>query len=105
MTMSTNIFTHELATKIDAPLDGNTCCVHFCLSKISLSLYWQSKSQALCKVSSSTSQRLSVKVPILVWKWFSMLPPNYSFTLWVWWILALSFWNMAMMCFPTWLFI
>jgi len=34
-------------------------------------------------------------IPIQVWKWFFMLPPDYCFTKWVWWMLALSPWNMA----------
>jgi len=43
-------------------------------------------------------------IPIQVWKWFFMLPPDYCFTKWVCWMLALSPWNMAMVCLPTWLF-
>jgi len=28
-----------------------------------------------------------------VWEWIVMFPPNYSFTIWAWWILTQSFWN------------
>jgi len=49
-------------------------------------------------------QGLNSEVPIHLWTWFFMFPPNHSFPLWAQWILTLSSWNMAMKCLPTCLF-